>query len=231
MSDVGNKVAVIAGSTGLIGRECLRRLLDHPGYGRVVALVRSGQAISHPKYEELIVRFDGLGSVPMVPADVAFCALGTTIQKAGSKDAFYAVDHDAVANFAYWSRGGGAEVFSVVSSVGANEASGNFYLATKGDMERAVAEQRFPRVRIFRPGILLGDRAEQRVGEKIAAKLTVAFAPLLAGPFRKYRAIPANSVAAAMVQTADEGGPGTEVLFHDAIVEAARRSAAPSATR
>jgi len=216
------KTALIAGSTGLVGGLCLKLLLDHPAYERVVAVVRSGQGISHPKYFERIVSFDDLGNVPMVEAQEAFCALGTTRKKAGSKDAFYRVDHDYVANFAYWARGGGTELFSLVSSVGANPNSGNFYLATKGDVEQAIKEQHFPRVDVFRPGQLLGHRNEVRLVEQIGDVVFKVVKPLLAGPLRQYRAIEASSVAAAMVAMAQQEGPGFRTYVYDQILEASR---------
>lgn len=213
---------MIAGSTGLVGSLCLKLLLEHPAYERVVAVVRSGQGISHPKYFEKIVSFEDLGNVPMVPAQEAFCALGTTRKKAGSKDAFYRVDHDYVANFAYWARGGGAELFSLVSSVGANPNSGNFYLATKGDVEQAIKEQHFPRVDVFRPGQLLGHRKEPRLGEQIGEAVLKMVKPLLAGPLRQYRAIEASQVAAAMVAMAQQKSLGFRTYVYDQILEAAK---------
>lgn len=216
------KTALIAGSTGLVGSLCLKLLLEHPAYERVVAVVRSGQGISHPKYFEKIVSFEDLGNVPMVPAQEAFCALGTARKKAGSKDAFYRVDHDYVANFAYWARGGGAELFSLVSSVGANPNSGNFYLATKGDVEQAIKEQHFPRVDVFRPGQLLGHRKEPRLGEQIGEAVLKMVKPLLAGPLRQYRAIEASQVAAAMVAMAQQKSLGFRTYVYDQILEAAK---------
>ena len=213
---------MIAGSTGLVGSLCLQLLLEHPAYDHVVALVRSGQGIAHPKYFEKIVSFDDLGTVPVIPAQEAFCALGTTLKKAGSKDAFYRVDHDYVANFAYWARAGGVELFSLVSSVGANPNSGNFYLATKGDVEQAVKEQHYPRVDVFRPGQLLGERRERRVKEQIGEIAFKIAKPLLAGPLRQYRAIQATKVAAAMVGMAQQKGLGFRTYVYDQILEAAK---------
>jgi len=215
------KTAVIAGSSGLIGRECLRLLLERSDYTRVVALVRRRQGLADPpnkeKYEELITTFDDLGSLAPIPADHAFCALGTTIRKAGSKEAFARVDRDYVANFAYWARAGGAEAICVVSSVGADASSGNFYLAVKGEMEEGVAEQRFPSTHIMRPSVLLGSREESRSGERIAAATLKILNPLLVGPLRNYRAIQADTVAAAMVAAANSGQLERYVHFHDGI--------------
>jgi uncharacterized protein YbjT (DUF2867 family) len=202
------KTAVIAGAGGLIGRSCLRLLLDSAAYGKVVAVGRRPLDLTHPKLEQRIVSFDALAQEPMVAAHDAFCALGTTMRAAGSKEAFAAVDRDAVVNFAYWARGGGAETFCVVSSVGADPDSGNFYLETKGKMETGVREQYFPRLHIFRPGLLTGDRAESRLGERAGAVLLGVLNPLLLGGLRKYRSIAAATVAQAMIAAAALPGKG-----------------------
>lgn len=215
------KTALVAGATGLIGGECLRLLLAHPAYEKVVAIVRRPMALAHPKFEERVIGFESLGELRPIAADDAFCALGTTIRKAGSKDAFYAVDHDAVVNFAYWARGGGARTFAVVSSLGANASSGNFYLATKGDAEAALREQWFPHLEIFRPSVLLGNREESRPGERIAAVLLSAARPLLGGPLAKYRAIEAATVARAMIASAQTGEKGTHVREYAEILKLA----------
>lgn len=206
------KTALIAGSSGLIGQACVRLLLESAEFARVIAVARRPTGVRHAKLEERVCSFDSLGNVRPVEADVAFCALGTTMRRAGSKDAFYAVDHDAVANFAYWARAGGAAVFCAVSSVGADPASGNFYLATKGDMEAALREQRFPRLEIFRPSVLTGDRAEQRTGERVAGAVLSFASPLLFGPLAKYRPVAAETVARAMV--AASLAPGAKVRVH-----------------
>ena len=229
MSDMrmpGSKIALIAGSTGLIGGHCLRLLLDHPAYAQVIALVRKPQPIQHPRYREIVTSFADLGSIPPVAADDAFCAVGTTIKKAGSKEAFRHVDHDAVANFAYWARAGETQCFCVVSSVGADSNSGTFYLAVKGEMEEGIAEQRFPRAHIFRPSVLLGDRQESRPGESLMAGILRLTAPLLIGPLREYRAIEAATVAQAMVNAAQQNHAGRFVHTYQGIRQLAGSSAA-----
>lgn len=212
------KTAVLAGATGLIGGACLRQLLAHPSYAKVVAVLRRPLNLKHPKLDQRIVSFDALSREAMVSADEAFCALGSTIRKAGSKEAFYAVDHDAVVNFAYWTRGGGARTFCVVSSVGADPDSGNFYLATKGKMETGVREQYFERLHVFRPGLLTGDRAESRPGERIGAIVLAVAKPLLRGGLGKYRSIDGAAVAEAMVNAAQLPEKGAWV-YHNAEIE------------
>jgi uncharacterized protein YbjT (DUF2867 family) len=215
------KIALIAGASGLIGRACVRLLLDSQDYARTIAVVRRPTGIHHPKFEERVCSFEALGSLRPVAADAAFCALGTTLRQAGSKDAFYAVDHDYVANFAYWARSGGAETLCAVSSVGADPASGSFYLATKGDMEQAVREQRFPRLEIFRPSVLLGARAEQRLGERVAGAFLSTISPILIGPMNRWRPVQAESVARAMTACPLQPGQGTRIHHYAEIMRLA----------
>jgi uncharacterized protein YbjT (DUF2867 family) len=217
-----NRTAVIAGSTGLIGSELLRLLLGDDNYGRVVALVRRPQSVANPKYEEIVTAFDDLGRISAVRADAAFCALGTTLKRAGSREAFARVDHAAVVDFAYWARSGEAASFAVVSSIGAGAGRGSFYLAVKGEMEEGVIEQRFPATHIFRPSVLLGKRSESRPGERLAANVLHLAAPLMIGPLRDYRAIPAESVARAMVAASASEARGRFVHTYGGIVDLAR---------
>ena len=221
-----SKIALIAGSTGLIGGHCLRLLLEHPAYAQVIALVRKPQPIQHPRYREIVTSFADLGSIPPVAADDAFCAIGTTIKKAGSKEAFRHVDHDAVANFAYWARAGETGCFCVVSSVGADSNSGTFYLAVKGEMEEGIAEQRFPRAHIFRPSVLLGNRQEWRTGEVVMAGVLKLAAPLMIGALRDYRAIEGSTVAKAMVAAAQQDQKGRFVHSYEQIRQLAAKSSA-----
>src|SRR5947209_845560 len=124
------KVALIVGSTGLVGSHCLHFLLSSPEYARVTALVRRSTGVTHPKLHEQIVDFDNFASLP--PCDDVFCALGTTIRRAGSKPEFRRVDLEYPLRLAEHALSAGAQQFIVVSSVGANSKSGNFYLRTKG---------------------------------------------------------------------------------------------------
>lgn len=219
------RTALIAGATGLVGSRCLERLLAHPAFGRVVVLSRRPLALAHPRLEVLVVDFERPHTMRPVPADAAFCALGTTIAKAGSQSAFRAVDFVAVLAVADLAVEGGAASFALVSSVGADPASGNFYLKTKGEAEAAVSARPFTAVHLLRPGLLLGDRAESRRMEALAQTVVPWLNPLLVGGLRKYRAIDADTVGGAMIGAAlDEGARGPRVLEYDALVSLAARA-------
>jgi uncharacterized protein YbjT (DUF2867 family) len=213
--------ALIAGSTGLVGRACLDTLAVHPAYDRVVALVRRPSGRTSSRVIEQVVSFDRLDEEPAVAADHAFCALGTTIRTAGSEEGFRRVDLGMVASFAAYARRSGAATFVLVSSVGANASSRTLYLRVKGEAEHAVATQGFTRFHVLRPGVLIGSRAEVRRAEAVAQAIAPALGLLLQGPLRQYRGIAAATVGAAMVGTALAGGIGTAVLHYDAIIDAA----------
>ena len=140
------------------------------------------------------------------PEDV-FVALGTTIKKAGSQQAFYRVDYNYPFQVAYLAQQRGAQRFLMVSALGANAASRVFYNRVKGEAENAIRELGLPKVWFFRPSLLLGERAESRPGEKLGQAIGKWIAPLLVGRLRRYRPIEADAVAAAMVYTATHEVP------------------------
>jgi uncharacterized protein YbjT (DUF2867 family) len=209
--------ALLAGATGLVGRACLRRLLDHPDYAKVVAVVRRPLDLKHPRLETVVSALDGLDALAVRTVTHAFCALGTTIAKAGSEAAFRQVDHDAVLAFARLARRHGATQFVLVSSIGADPASSNFYLRVKGETERDLAAIGFAGTHLLRPGLLLGDREESRPAEALARTFAPWLNPLLVGGLRRYRSVEADAVAAAMIGAALEGASGARVVEFDDI--------------
>jgi uncharacterized protein YbjT (DUF2867 family) len=211
---------LLAGATGLVGSNCLRLLLTGTAFERVVAVVRRPLPAIHDRLQALVTEFEALAGHPPVPGRAGLCALGTTMNKAGSKEAFRRADHDAVLSFARWARAGGAGTFVVVSSAGASPKSRTFYLRVKGETERDLEAIGFPRLVILRPGLLLGERSEMRLGEAIGQALLRRVNPVLRGPLRPYRAIPAERVAAAMVAAARVDEPG-RFIWHNEQIEAA----------
>lgn len=206
--------AFIAGASGLVGRECLKLLLDR--YSSVTALVRRPLDITHARLTERRMEFDKLASIELPAQAHVFCALGTTIKKAGSKEAFLKVDFEypfALARRAAAARDGR---YVLVSSVDADSRSRNFYLKTKGELEEAIRALSL-QLHVMRPSFLMGDRTESRPGERlgIAAARTLRFAML--GPLRKYRPIHASTVARAMVSAAMATGTGDHFYHYDKI--------------
>ena len=194
----------------------LRLLVEEPDWERVVSLARRRVGWRHPRLEERLIDFERLQEAEPLACDAVFCGLGTTIGTAGSKRAFARVDLGYVRDVAVAARAGGAEQILLVSSVGADPDSRNFYLSVKGRAEAAVAAAGFPSVRIFQPSLLLGERPDSRPLERAAqlpAKL-VGFA--LVGPLERYRAVAVSTVAAAMVVAARDPLPGAHVHTHRA---------------
>ena len=212
------KRALIVGATGLIGKALLDLLLQGHEYTKVYAVGRRSLDFSHPKLVTQVVDFDDMEgfSLPEKVHDL-FITLGTTRQKAGSREAFVRVDHDYVASFAQWGAANGVEKVLVISSIGADPLSSNFYLKTKGGMEEAVKKCGIAGTYIFRPALLLGDRKEFRLGEKMGEWLLWVSKPLLMGRFRRYRPIEASQVAYAMYNTAQTVNNPLYVMESDEI--------------
>jgi uncharacterized protein YbjT (DUF2867 family) len=200
------RTALLAGATGLVGGHLLALLLEDGTWDRVVSIGRREVDVRHDRLEQVVAQ---LPDVPALPAiDDAFCALGTTIKQAGSRDAFRAVDHDAVVALATGGQQAGARSFLHVTAMGANARSRIFYNRVKGETERDVAALGIPTTVAFRPSIIDGDRAEARRGEQLSLAVMRVAAPVL-GPFRPTRA---EDIAAAMVQQAKAAPAGTTVV-------------------
>ncbi len=197
-----HRTALVAGGTGLVGRHLVDLLLDDPAWARVVTLGRRPSPRRHPRLEHHVVDFDALENHrDALAADDVFCALGTTIKKAGSKEAFARVDLRYPQKLARLTRLEGAAQFGLVSAMGANPDAFAFYNRTKGDAERAVGVEPFAGVYLFRPSLLLGEREENRPAERFFQRLLAPLAPLMVGPLADLRPIPAETVARAMIET------------------------------
>jgi uncharacterized protein YbjT (DUF2867 family) len=217
--------ALVLGASGLVGARVVEHLLADERAGDVTCLVRRAGDRSHPRLTERVVDFDKLEGVP-VATDV-LCAIGTTMKKAGSREAFRRVDYEIPLRVAQLARDAGATRFVLVSSVGASANAGSFYLKTKGELERALGGLGFDELVVLRPSFLAGDRADSRPAEAVGIAFAKAVGGLMVGGLRKYRAISADVVARAMVAACaappSPDAPRVRVLEHDAIVELARR--------
>ncbi|AKT38125.1 oxidoreductase [Chondromyces crocatus] len=212
------RIALLAGATGLIGGHLLRQLLDGGGYDRVISLGRRTLPDTHPRLEQRVVDFGALSAEAFEGVTDVFCALGTTMKQAGSEAAFRKVDHDAPLALAELSSKAGAQQFLLVSSVGADAGSVTFYLRVKGEVERDVAAVPFASVHIFQPSMLLGERGTHRPAEAIGGAVMRGVQGIMLGPLKRYRPIEASSVAAAMSEAARRGKPGRHVYQYEEIV-------------
>lgn len=220
---MAGKTALIAGATGLIGKELLQFLLNGNEYDKVVAIVRRPVEINHPKLEERIVDFDQLDQYNEIfSVDDVFCALGTTIKKAKTKDAMWKIDVNYPVALARLASSQGAKKFLLVSSMNADPESPIFYPKMKGKLEEEIKQISFETTAIFRPSLLLGERDEFRLGEKAAAAIFTKVPFLFTGPFKKYKAIEGRTVASAMYQAAQKDAPGVTVYPSERIQEMGR---------
>jgi uncharacterized protein YbjT (DUF2867 family) len=201
--------AWIAGASGLVGGAVLQRLLADAAFERVISVGRRTLPIDHPKLAQVLFDFSAPGTLQVLdPPDAAFCCLGTTIKKAGSRPAFRAVDHDAVVVFAQAARARGARTFLHVTALGANPRSAIFYNAVKGQVEEAVARVGLRSVYAFRPSLLDGERAETRPGERLGLAIGRVLGPVLG----KYGPTTVVAVAEAMIAAAKDPRPGVHVV-------------------
>lgn len=211
-TETASRTALVAGSTGLVGGHLLQKLLDSDAYARVVTLGRRPAPPRGEKHTHHVVSFDHLDAArEHLHADDVFCALGTTIKKAGSKEAFEQVDFHYVRHLARITREAGARQFLLVSAHGANPHSLVFYNRVKGEAERAVGIEPFAGVYLFRPSLLMGERDEPRPAEAFFQKAMRPLAPLMIGPLANARPIEARDVAAAMVGAALAAPGGVRV--------------------
>lgn len=215
-----NKVAVIAGTTGLVGGYLLRLLSDDPFYTSIIALTRHPITELDTKVKNLIVEFENLDSEAReLKADHVFCCLGTTMKKAGSKDAFRKVDYEYPLKLAQITQKNGASHFSLVTALGANVKSSFFYNRVKGEVEKSIGELNLNSFYTFRPSLILGKRKESRILEEVGQTFASIISFALVGPLRKYKAVNAESIAGAMQYHAKKCEPGNHVIQSGEILE------------
>jgi len=206
-----SRTALLAGATGLVGSHVLEQLLADDTWSRVITVGRRATPLRHDKLEQRVVDLGALEAQGDLPrADDVFCCLGTTIRQAGSQAAFRRVDYEFVLALARTGIRIGATQFLLVSAIGASARSRFFYNRVKGELEDALRSLGFRSVTIVRPSLLLGDRAEFRLGESLAKRMGW----ILPG---KYRPVQAADVAAALVRSAKVDEPGLHIIESDDI--------------
>jgi len=196
--------AVIVGATGLVGKDLVRLLLSSKKYSKVTVIARKRLSVVHPRLEQQLISFNDLHECPsdwFEDADV-FCALGTTMKKAKTKEQFKQVDYHYVVELAKLASKHHARKFVYISAIGANEDSIFFYSKVKGLAERALQELKLPQLIIVRPSLIMGDRNEFRFGEALAAKLSSWLSFVFKGKMRKYKPNQAKEIAQAMFKLA-----------------------------
>ncbi len=192
------KTAIIFGVTGLTGKALLHNIVVDARYSKIHIVTRRPCGFIHPKVEEILFNYKNFKELPSIKADHVFCCLGTTIKKAGSKEAQQIIDRDYPIDIAKYANTLGAEKMVTVSSIGADAKSSNFYLRTKGEMEEGV-KSNFKHSVFVRPSFLLGNREEMRIGERIGIALFSIINPLLFGGLSKYKGIQVSQLSKAMI--------------------------------
>lgn len=210
-----SRTVILAGATGLVGREILAGLLADPTVAAVHSLGRRKPAVEHPKLTAHVVDFAALPALP--PAQEVYLALGTTIKVAGSQAAFRAVDYDANLAVAKAALAAGAKRAGLVSAMGADPGSKIFYSRVKGELESALAALPFAGLVMARPSLLAGNRAELgqpvRRGEIIGEALAKAIGFLIPA---NYKPVAASAVAKALL-TSVPAAEGRVVLLSGAM--------------
>jgi uncharacterized protein YbjT (DUF2867 family) len=210
MGEPSGRVALLAGASGLVGSRLLPLLLGATEYSRVLALTRRPLLLDHARLANRVVRFDASLEKQLagMHCNDAFCCLGTTLKEAGGQQGFRAVDQDLVLKIARVAQAAGAERLVVMSSVGADETSKNFYLRVKGETERGLERLQIAALDIMQPSVLLGLRRNVRPLEFLAQGVLWCLNPLLLGNLARYRGMAAGDVAAAMLGAARAGRRG-----------------------
>jgi len=214
-----NRTAIVVGTTGLVGSELLKILLESDYYRTVVSLARKYQEVKNEKLVQYIIEdYDQLDEFEeLIAADDIYCCLGSTMKKAGSKEAFRKVDYEYPLNIARLASMNDSNQFFLVSALGADKDSKFFYNRVKGEVEESIKEISFKGIHIFRPSLLLGNRDKSRSSESTAIVFGKAFSFAMVGPFKKYRPIKARVVANGMLKAAQKNTEGIHVYESDRI--------------
>jgi uncharacterized protein YbjT (DUF2867 family) len=208
------KTLMVAGATGLVGSHALRMALAHPQVAQVVAPTRRTLP-SHPRLINPVVDFERLPeAADWWAVNAVVCTLGTTLKTAGSREAFYRVDHDLPLRVGQLALRQGAQAFAFNSALGADLRSRVFYSRTKGETERDLLALGYPSLTLVRPGLIGGERLEDRPRERMFVRLSEALRPVLPP---RWRVVPAEAIARTLLQAALGATPGVRVVMSEDI--------------
>lgn len=214
---------LLLGASGLTGGHCLQRLLDDTRVARVHVLSRRPLGISHAKLDEYLFRDTCPTQSSLFDVDKVICCLGTTLRKAGSREAFRAVDFTLCVKAGKHALKAGIDTFTVVSAANANRHSLSFYAKTKGQMEKALEELGFEHLIVARPSLLLGKRHHRRPLEAASQVLMRPLGPLLAKVIPAWAPLDAERLAAALVNvTLQENPAPLQILHYTQLIQLAR---------
>ena len=213
------KTALLFGSSGLIGGHLTKQLIENSSYSKVKLFVRSDPKISDPKIEVIKTDFNNLQNhKDEITGDDCFFCIGTTKQNAPDKDEYRRIEYNIPIEIAKIAKSNSVKSFLYVSSGFADPKSSGAYLKNKGDVEEELKSLNFLKLGIMRPSFLIGDRKEERIGEKIGIFIFKLISPFFLGPLKKMKPINSEKVAKAMIKIANENLKKT-ILESDEIVE------------
>ncbi len=218
INSIVSKKVIIAGASGLIGSNLLSILLQKPNYDEILVLVRKELPIQHKKLVQLVVDFDKLDEFAQsITGHAVFCCLGSTKKKTPDLSVYRKIDYDYPVKLAQLAKQNGIEQYHLVSALGANSRSLNFYTKMKGETEEAIQQVGLKCVHIYEPSLLTGDRKEHRSAERIMTVMMKLIDPLLIGSLKKYRSIQAETVALAMFKQSLKSEAGVFIHPSDKI--------------
>jgi len=206
------RIAVLLGASGATGQHLLPRLLADPDYDKVVTLGRRALDTAHPKLESRVVDFDRLAAgFEGLVVDDCYCTFGTTLRIAGSPAAMTRIDHDFVIDFARAGLAAGATRFAYLSAANADPRSPVFYARLKGRTEEALEALGFADLGIYRPGMIVAERADRRLTESLLFPALPLLDKLMVGGLAKFKSIPVETLARAIAAFSRQRGCGTRI--------------------
>ena len=213
-----NKTVALFGSTGLIGSEILKLLINDYDYKTINVITRKKVTVQSKKIKNYIIDFTNLDSYKKVikKGDVVIASIGTTQSKVNfNKNEYRKVDYDILLNIARACKSNEASCFSFVSSAGANAKNNNFYLKLKGEIENSIMHIGIKTCLIFRPSLLIGKRNEFRFGEILAQKIMPLFSFLMKSNYKPIKAI---DVAKSIVNESKKVSQGNKVYHYSEMI-------------
>lgn len=196
------KTALVIGATGLVGSTLVNKLLINRDYEKVVVLVRRKLSFTHQKLEEYVIDFENLDEqYPNVEVDDVYCCIGTTIKKAKTQEKMYQIDVEYPLTVAKLAQDKGLKHFILVSSMGANANSKFFYMRMKGELEEKLKELSLPKLSIFQPSFLVGNRKESRINEQVFVGLYNGISKVVPKSIKNKLGIEVYKLADAMMKS------------------------------
>ncbi|MBS9779287.1 MAG: NAD-dependent epimerase/dehydratase family protein [Moraxellaceae bacterium] len=208
------KTAIILGATGLTGSHLLDKLLASDDYQQVKIFTRRMTGNTHPKLTEIICDLLNLGEhADEFIADEVFCCIGTTKAKTPNKNLYHAIDYGIPVTCAELAERNKIPTLSVISAIGADANSSVFYSRTKGEMEQDVLQYDIANILIYRPSLIYGERADNRLGEKVGMAVVKGLQNAMIGKLQKYRAISGEQLANALLLGVNK--TGHQIIYRD----------------